>query len=178
MNAIISAIESEFRRYKGLAEAALAQLKDDDLGRQSGNGNSVASLLQHIGGNLKSRFSDFLTTDGEKPWRDREGEFSDRHLARQELLAIWEEGWREVLSTLRDLNDDHLNVAVSIRGVQLSVIEALTRSLAHTSYHVGQIVYLAREIVGSQWRFLSIPPGGTAAYNAEPTLEKPPKSRR
>ncbi|HEX6176838.1 MAG TPA: DUF1572 family protein [Thermoanaerobaculia bacterium] len=175
MNVVISAIEGEFRRYKTLAESALAQLSDDELGRRSGNGNSVAILLQHVGGNLRSRFSEFLTSDGEKPWRDRETEFADRNLTRPEILAIWESGWSELLAALGTLRDDQLESKVSIRGVQLSVIEALTRSLAHTSYHVGQVVFVAREIRGAEWQFLSIPPGGSAAYNAEPKLEKPPR---
>jgi hypothetical protein len=172
---VIKAIEGEFRRYKALAENALAQLADDELRRRSGNGNSVATLLQHLGGNLRSRFSDFLTADGEKPWRDREAEFADHAMTRSELVAMWEDGWRELLSTLRDLDDDQLNAAVSIRGVELSVVEALTRSLAHTSYHVGQLVFIARGIRGAEWRYLTIPPGGSAAYNSEPNLEKPPK---
>ena len=173
MNVVIRAIEGEYRRYKTLAENALAQLGDEELHRRSDNGNSVATLLQHIGGNLRSRFTDFLTSDGEKPWRDREEEFAHRQLTRAELMSIWEDGWREVLSTLDGLRDDQINTVVSIRGVQLSVIEALTRSLAHTSYHVGQIVLLARGIRGAEWRYLSIPPGGSAAYNANPNLEKP-----
>ena len=175
MSVVIGAIEGEFRRYRKLAEDALAQLRDDELSIRSGDGNSAATLVQHIGGNLRSRFSDFLNADGEKPWRDREAEFTPRDLSRAELLAMWEAGWRELLSALGQLTDEHLGANVSIRGVPLSVMEALTRSLAHTSYHVGQIVLIARGIRGSEWRYLSIPPGGSAAYNAAPAREKPPR---
>ena len=175
MNIVISAFEGEFRRYKLLAEGAVAQLSDDELGRRLENGNSAATVMQHICGNLKSRFTEFLTSDGEKPWRDRESEFAPSHIARADLMTRWENGWQEVFAALDGLTDDHLNAPVSIRGVELSVIEALARSLAHTSYHVGQIVFIAKHIRGPEWRYLSIPPGQSAAYNAAPRMEKPPR---
>ena len=175
MTIVISAFEGEFRRYKLLAENAVAQLADDELARPLENGNSAAIVMQHIGGNLKSRFTEFLTSDGEKPWRDREGEFAPSGVPRTELMANWEEGWRELFAALRGLTDEHLSASVSIRGVAMMVVEALARSLAHTSYHVGQIIVLARQIRGPEWRFLSIPPGQTAAYNAAPGMEKPPR---
>lgn len=172
MRSVIQAIEAEYRRYKSLAEDAVAQLADDDLHVAAGNGNSIATLMQHLGGNLASRFTDFLTSDGEKPWRDREAEFAQQKLSREELLRIWEEGWRAMFDALASLSDADLQTAVTIRGVSLSVIEALSRSLAHASYHTGQIVLLARTRRGSEWRFLSIAPGGSSAYNANPTKEK------
>lgn len=175
MRLVIEAIEGEYRRYESLAEGAISQLSDDELRIRSGDGNSVATLMQHLGGNLKSRFSGFPLEDGEKAWRDREAEFSDRDLSRNELVTIWEEGWHEVTSALKGLGDSRLSHSVTIRGVSLSVIEALTRSLAHTSYHVGQIVLIARGIRGADWKFLSIPPGGSATYNQNPTREKPPR---
>ncbi|HEU4521165.1 MAG TPA: DinB family protein [Thermoanaerobaculia bacterium] len=169
----MTAIEGEFQRHKSLADRAIAQLADGELGRRLASANSVATLVQHVGGNLKSRFTEFLTSDGEKPWRDREAEFADGGIARSELVEKWEDGWRALFAALQDLTDDHLSAAVSIRGVQLSVVEALARSLAHTSYHVGQIVFMARHIRGPEWRYLSIAPGQTAAYNAAPDKEKP-----
>ena len=175
MNIVINAFEGEFRRYKQLAEGAVAQLADDELGRRLDNGNSAATVMQHIGGNLKSRFTEFLTSDGEKPWRDREGEFAPSPGARTELLAKWEEGWEALFDALRGLTDNHLGAPITIRGVELSVVEALARSLAHTSSHVGQIVFIAKHIRGPEWRYLSIPPGKTAAYNAAPRMEKPPR---
>lgn len=173
---VVAGIAGEFRRYKTLAEGAVAQLTDDDLHVRLHGGNSVATLLQHLGGNLKSRFTDFLTSDGEKPWRDREGEFEERTATRVDLLRTFEEGWRQLATTLDSLKDEQLETNVTIRGVSLSVMEALTRSLAHVSYHVGQVVLIARSLKGAEWRYLSIPPGGTASYNKEPQLEKPPQS--
>jgi uncharacterized damage-inducible protein DinB len=176
MRSVIAAIEGEYLRYKSLGEAAIAQLAEEQLHAPADHGNSVATLMQHLGGNLKSRFTDFLTSDGEKPWRDREGEFEQRRLTRDELTAIWNEGWSVLLAELARLSDAQLQTQVTIRGVPLSVMEALTRSLAHASYHVGQMVLLARTVRGSEWKFLSIPPGGSAAYNAAPDKEKPSKA--
>lgn len=175
MRVVLDAIEGEYRRYKSLAEGAINQLSDEDLLRSFGDGNSVATLMKHLGGNLESRFSGFPLEDGEKPWRDREGEFAHRDLSRDELVAIWEGGWHELIGALAGLSDVQLGHQVTIRGVSLSIVEALARSVAHTSYHVGQIVLIARGIRGADWKFLSIPPGGSATYNQNPTREKPPK---
>lgn len=169
----LSAIESEYRRYRGLAESAAAQLDDAQFVRTApGEGNSVATLFQHLGGNLKSRFTEFLTTDGEKPWRDREGEFAPAGPSRADRLAIWNEGWAALEGALASLADGHAATRVTIRGVPLTVPEALERSLAHVAYHVGQIVLLARSLRGPQWQWLSIAPGGSAAYAANPTKER------
>ena len=149
-----------------------------DLGRAAqGDGNSMAVLIQHIAGNFASRFTDFLTTDGEKPWRDREAEFTARPGTRDELRKRWETGWETLEAALRSLSDDDLGRSVTIRGQPLSVREALHRSLAHASYHVGQMVMLGRSLRGDQWRFLSIPPGMSAEYNRAPSLEKIPVLR-
>lgn len=172
---VISAVEGEYRRYKTLAEKTLEQLSDDELHVRSGEGNSVAIICQHIAGNLKSRFSDFLTSDGEKPWRDRESEFAEQKLTRAQLMAAWEDGWRVLLDSLAGLTDAHVSTNVKIRGVALSVIDALQRSLSHTAYHVGQIVLLGKQFRGSKWQYLTIPPGKSAEYNANPQHEKPPK---
>lgn len=179
MRALVDSVEAEFRRYKKLAEGALAQLTDSELdATASAADNSVAVIVQHLSGNLRSRFTDFLSSDGEKPWRDREGEFARRSVSRAELDEKWNDGWRILLASLAALDDGHLNKLVTIRGVLLSVLEALLRSLAHTSYHVGQIVFLAKELRGGQWRYLTIPPGGSAAYNQNPDREKPPEPSR
>jgi uncharacterized damage-inducible protein DinB len=172
MRTVISAIEGEYRRYKSLAEGTLDQLSDDELHTAAGEGNSVATLMQHLGSNLKSRFTGFLTSDGEKPWRDREGEFADRQLSREELLRMWEEGWATLFRELAALTDAQLETNVTIRGVPLTVMDALARSMSHAAYHVGQIVLLGRSARGGEWNFLSIPPGGTSAYNANPDKEK------
>lgn len=175
MKATIDSIAGEYRRYKALAERSLRQLAPEDLVRPGfGSGNSIATIVWHIAGNLRSRFTDFLTTDGEKPWRDREGEFAERSVTREELLEEWERGWAALFGALDELTDGDLAREVRIRRQPLTVAEALHRSLAHASYHVGQIVYVAKAFRGDEWEYLSIPPGGSAAYNREPTREKPP----
>ncbi|MGW8281705.1 MAG: DUF1572 family protein [Gemmatimonadota bacterium] len=163
MRTFMESIEAEYRRYRATAEAAMDQLSDDDLlAVPPGTALSVATIAWHVGGNLRSRFTDFLTTDGEKPWRDRESEFLARIPTRTELLEFWNEGWNVLLNSLDELADRNLADTVTIRGKQLSVIQALHRSLAHTAYHVGQIVYRAKELRGDDWVYLSIPPGGSA----------------
>jgi uncharacterized damage-inducible protein DinB len=167
MRAIIESITGEFQRYKALAEAALHQLRDDELAAPGpSGGNSIAALCWHVSGNLRSRFTDFLTTDGEKPWRKRDEEFSSRAVTHAELLAHWEAGWGVLLATLAGLGDADLARTVTIRGQPLRVADALHRALAHVSYHVGQVVYAARAVRGPEWRFLSIPPGQSEAFNA------------
>jgi len=175
MRDIVASIESEFERYRGMGEGAFGQVPDGELGRPAeGNGNSMATLIQHVSGNFRSRFTDFLTSDGEKPWRDREAEFAAASTSRQDLRAAWEEGWRVLQSALSGLSDDDLGRQVSIRGQPHSVLQALHRSLSHLSYHVGQMVMLGRTIQGDGWKFLTIPPGRSAEYNRSPTREKPP----
>jgi hypothetical protein len=171
---LIQSIADEYRRYKALAEGAMAQVPESLLSAAGpGEGNSLAILCWHVAGNLQSRFTDFLTTDGEKPWRVREEEFALRHVTRDELTAKWTLGWSALLDTLQQLTDADLATTVTIRGQSLAVHEALHRSLAHVSYHVGQIVYVAHAVCGPNWRYLSIPPGGSAAYNAAPSTETP-----
>jgi uncharacterized damage-inducible protein DinB len=174
MASTVESIAGEYRRYKALAEAALSQLTDDQLVAPApGGGNSIATICWHVGGNLRSRFTDFLTTDGEKPWRRREEEFQARSVTMAQLLEHWESGWSPLLATLAALSDADLSRTVTIRGQGLRVDEALHRSLAHASYHVGQVVSAARALRGSAWRFLSIPPGQSAAFNARPELQRP-----
>lgn len=171
---LIQSLQAEYLRYKALAEAAMAQVDDSGLAAHPpGHDNSIAALCWHISGNLESRFTDFLTSDGEKPWRDREQEFGDRSPSRAELLLKWARGWDVLLRALSTLTDDDLARTVSIRRQPLQVTEALLRSLAHVAYHVGQIVYVAKALQGDRWRFLSIPPGQSDAYNQSATLEKP-----
>jgi uncharacterized damage-inducible protein DinB len=175
MRDVVASIESEFQRYRKLGEGAFGQVADADLPRPApGEGNSFVTLIQHISGNFLSRFTDFLASDGEKPWRDRESEFAARLGTRAELLAYWDEGWNVLLGSLASLTDADLGRTVTIRGEPLPVRAALHRSLAHASYHVGQMVMLGRSFQGGQWRFLTIPPGKSAEYNRAPSLEKSP----
>ena len=172
MSDIVSAFAAEYRRYKALADAAIAQLEDGQLSQPGPAGNnSIAVLVWHVSGNLRSRFSEFRTADGEKPWRDRDDEFVLRTVTRPELLERWEGGWRELFAAIGPLTNDDLDGTVTIRGQSLSIEQALMRSLGHTVYHVGQILYLAKSMRGGTWENLSIPPGASAAYNRSPVLE-------
>lgn len=154
MRSIIETYGHEFRRYRGLGEAALAQVEDGHLHRVLGGerGQSLAILIQHVGGNLRSRFTDFLAADGEKPWRDRPGEFADTGRSRAELLQRWAAGWQAVESALAELDDADLARRVLVRGEAITVADAVLRALGHAAYHVGEIVLLVRLHVGERWR--------------------------
>src|SRR6185436_21143865 len=150
MAGVIESIRDEFLRYKMLAEAAIGQLSDQELSQdQTSGANSIAVICWHISGNLSSRFTDFLTSDGEKPWRHRDEEFESRAVSRVELVEKWERGWAVLFGTLADLTDDQLNQTVTIRREPFLVHQALLRLLAHASYHVGQIVYIAKSLRGN-----------------------------
>ncbi len=165
MRDLIASIEAEYRRYKTLGESAMDQLADSQLAQVAGTGNSIVTIVWHLAGNLKSRFTDFLTSDGEKPWRDRDSEFLAREVSRKELQTKWEDGWRVLFAALTNLGDVDLGRTVTIRGEPHTVAQALHRSLAHASYHVGQIVFEAKALRGADWRYLSIPPGQSARFN-------------
>jgi uncharacterized damage-inducible protein DinB len=172
MMTMVESVRAEYVRYKTMAEAAIRQVDDAQLAAHtSGNSNSIATICWHLAGNLKSRFTDFLTSDGEKPWRHREEEFELRTVTKAELLEKWEDGWTAVLGALAGLHDDQLHETVTIRRQPLEVHEALNRSLAHVAYHVGQIVFIAKSLRGSDWTYLSIPPGKSDEYNRNPTGE-------
>jgi hypothetical protein len=164
---------NEYARYRSLGEKALAQVPDAALNRMpTPDGNSIAILVRHIGGNLASRFTDFLTTDGEKPWRDRDGEFAEGPFTRAEIDEVWKKGWDVVESEVGKLSDDDLTRTITIRGTASTVHEALCRSIAHTSMHVGQIILLARMYATGEWQTLSIPKGKSQDYNKNPVFEK------
>ena len=172
---VIESIKTEYNRYKSLTELAVVQVKDDDLQKIiSGTENSIAILINHLSGNLKSRFTNFLTEDGEKPWRNRDGEFEESNKNRDALLKDWNEAFGILLGELDKLTDADLPRKVKIRETELTVSDALTRSLSHLSYHVGQIVLIARQHVGANWKSLSIPKGKSQTYNLNPTKEKKP----
>ncbi|HEX2165666.1 MAG TPA: DUF1572 family protein [Longimicrobiales bacterium] len=171
--AIIESVRAEFLYYKALGERAIAQLDGAGLSASPpGGGNSIATICWHVSGNLRSRFTDFLTTDGEKPWRKRDEEFEVRAVTRDELLEKWEQGWSVLLGALDSLTDGDLERTVTIRNQPSAVREALLRSLAHVSYHVGQIVYAAKAARGDEWRYLSIPPGGSEQHNQQLASER------
>src|SRR3954469_25364303 len=162
----LSAIVNAFEANKRLADRAVEQVPDEKLhAALDENTNSIAVIMKHVAGNLTSRWTDFLTTDGEKPWRNRDDEFVDSFGSRAELLALWERGWACLLTTLKSLKSEDLEKTVLIRGEPHSVPLALERSLGHTCYHVGQIVQVARIHVGQEWNTLTIPRGGSAQFN-------------
>lgn len=155
-----------FRYHKTLADRAVAQISDEALHRSlDPHTNSIAVIMKHIAGNLRSRWTDFLTSDGEKPWRNRDDEFVDTLTTRNELLAAWESGWQCVIDALESLAEADFERTIEVRGEPHTVALATERSLAHTSYHVGQIVMLARHWAGDVWDTLTIPRGGSAAHN-------------
>lgn len=165
--AFLSAVVNTFEANKRLADQAVAQLSDDKLHvALDPNTNSVAVIMKHVAGNLTSRWTDFLTSDGEKPWRDRDGEFVDTFADRAELVTVWERGWACLLVALRGLKPEDLEKSVFIRGEPHSVPLAIERSLGHACYHVGQIVQVARVLAGDQWTTLTIPRGGSEQFNA------------
>jgi uncharacterized damage-inducible protein DinB len=172
---IVESIKTEYQRYKSLAEMALAQVKDDDLHQVLGeDGNSIAVVMNHLSGNLKSRFTNFLTEDGEKSWRKRDEEFEGHSEDRTILLKKWDASWRILFDEINSLNDSDLGSVVRIRGKELTVSDALHRSLAHVANHVGQIVLMARIHIGREWKSLSIPRGKSQEYNLNPTRERQP----
>jgi hypothetical protein len=157
--AYLDDVTSQFRKLKKLADDAIAQVSDDQLFvALDPESNSLAVIMKHMAGNLRSRFTDFLTTDGEKPDRNRDGEFETSGApTRAATLADWEKGWRRLFDTLATLAPDDLLRDVFIRGERHSVLQALDRQMTHHAYHVGQIVFLAKHFRSHDWRTLSIP---------------------
>jgi len=164
----MAAIVNAFEANKRLADRAIEQVPDDKLRvALDENTNSIAVIIKHVAGNLASRWTDFLTTDGEKPQRNRDGEFVDSFGSRAELLESWEHGWACLLKTLKSLKSEDFEKTEMIRGEPHSVPLALERSLGHTCYHIGQIVQVARIHAGKNWKTLTIPRGGSEKFNKE-----------
>lgn len=160
-DAYLTDVRIQFEKMKGLAEKAVAQVSDDQLlVRIDDESNSIAVIMRHMAGNLRSRFTEFLSTDGEKPDRNRDGEFELERATRAEILADWESGWNVLSGALAALTPDDLLKDVYIRGERHSVIQALDRQLTHHAYHVGQIVFLAKHLRSRAWQSLSIPRKG------------------
>lgn len=154
----LKSVTSQLNHYKSLAEKAIAQLPDEKLCWQPNEeSNSIATIIRHMSGNMLSRFTDFLVSDGEKPWRKRDEEFENPVCTRNELMAIWEKGWQCVFDTLATLDESHLENIVYIRNEAHTVTEALNRQLAHYPYHVGQIVYIAKMLTAGSWQGLTMP---------------------
>lgn len=155
-----------FEYYKSLGEKSINQLEDSDLFWQYNEAsNSIAIIVNHLNGNMLSRWTDFLTSDGEKEWRQRDQEFEDRIKTKDELWQKWEEGWQCLFTALDTINDDNFTNIVTIRQQEHTISEAINRQLAHYAYHVGQIVYIARMAKDSKWQSLSIPKNKSQAFN-------------
>jgi hypothetical protein len=161
----------ELQRMKRLAERAIEQVGETDLLRPlDTQDNSIAILMRHMGGNMRSRWTDFLTSDGEKPWRNRDAEFEvPPGTGRAQLLEDWESGWTCLFRALEGLRAEDLGRTVAIRGEPHTVLQAIHRQLTHYAYHTGQIVQLARHFAGAGWKTLSIPRGGSGSFNDRPT---------
>jgi Protein of unknown function (DUF1572) len=155
-----------FRQYKNLAERAMEQISDEQLFTSlDPETNSIAIIVKHLSGNMRSRWTDFLTTDGEKPNRDRDREFVDPPATRQAILEAWNEGWARLFEALEPLSEADLVRTVTIRGERHSVMQAINRQVAHYGLHVGQIVMLARHFAGHQWKSLSVPKNQSVEFN-------------
>jgi Protein of unknown function (DUF1572) len=155
-----------YRYYKGLADRAMEQVSDDVLfSLLDADSNSIAIVVKHMAGNMRSRWTDFLDTDGEKPDRNRDTEFEDPPATRVGLLSLWESSWKLVFDALLPLADADLGRTIYIRGEAHSVMQAINRNLTHTAYHVGQIVCLAKHFAGTRWNSLTVPRGKSADFN-------------
>jgi len=158
-----------FRGYKRLADGALAQLSDEEFFRLSdAESNSIAALVKHMSGNLRSRWTDFLTSDGEKPDRHRDMEFEiGPGDTREDLMRRWEKGWEITFTTIQGLQPSDILRTVTIRGEPHTVLQAISRSVAHMAHHAGQVLFLAKQLRGTNWKTLSIPKGKSGEYNAQ-----------
>ncbi len=166
MNDYLPNLIKQFKLYKMLGERTFEQLPNDKLFWTYNEAtNSIGTIVKHLHGNMMSRFTDFLTTDGEKTWRKRDEEFENDIKDKNEMLSKWEEGWSCVFGAIESLTSEDLDREVFIRNMGHSVAEALNRQLAHYAYHVGQIVHIGKMIQGEAWQSLSIPKGASKAYN-------------
>ena len=155
-----------FRYYKKLGEGAMAQLSDEDiLTKPNEASNSIALIVHHLSGNMLSRWTDFLTSDGEKSWRDREAEFDESYPDKKTMLVAWEKGWECLLGAVESLKPEDLSKIIYVRNEGQTVIEAIQRQLAHYPHHVGQILYQAKVLKGDDFKSLSIPKGASSSFN-------------
>ncbi|PIA81198.1 hypothetical protein BFR04_14740 [Gaetbulibacter sp. 4G1] len=162
----LSSIIKQFEYYKSLGDKTLSQLTFENIQWQSNeDSNSIAIMVKHIAGNMLSRWTNFLTQDGEKEWRHRDDEFIDSFKSNEDLIAIWESGWTCLFNAIKPLQNEDLERIIYIRNQGHTVTEAINRQLAHYSYHIGQMVFLGKLIKGDQWQSLSIPKGDSSKYN-------------
>jgi hypothetical protein len=163
----------QFKHFKERAEKGIKQLSEDELHwKPSEESNSIAIIIKHLSGNMHSRWVDFLTTDGEKSYRDRELEFVDSNECKEHLMQIWEEGWKLLFNTIENLRTEDLNKTVTLRKQPLSVLKAIQTEVAHISYHLGQILYIGKQIKDKDWTILSIPKNGSKKFNQNISAKK------
>jgi hypothetical protein len=164
----LESVKKQFAYYQSLGEQTMARLTDEQLFWQyNAESNSIAILVKHLSGNMLSRWTDFLTTDGEKEWRQRDGEFETDATTKAEVLKIWERGWLCLYEALNSLKEEDLTTTIYIRNQGHSVMEAINRQLAHYPYHIGQMVFLGKMLCSQSWVSLSIPKGNSQTYNAQ-----------
>ena len=167
-NNYIENVTKQFLYYKTLGEKAIEQLDESQLFISiNENSNSIAVIVCHLTGNMLSRWTDFLTTDGEKEWRNRDQEFETSIKTKEELLMVWNKGWNCFFGALNSISNDHLNEIIYIRNEGHTIIEAINRQLAHYPYHIGQIIFAAKTLKNSEWTSLSIPKNKSIDYNME-----------
>lgn len=160
--------KKQFEYYRSLGEKTFDQLDEKDLFWQYNDAsNSIAIIVKHLWGNMRSRWTDFLTSDGEKDWRDRDSEFETTLTSKEELLTKWNDGWNCLFDALESINERNFDTKIYIRNQEHSIIEAINRQMAHYAYHVGQIVYIGRMIKGAEWKSLTIPKGRSEEFNQE-----------
>ena len=173
----LKSVLRQFEFYKSLGDKTLEQLPSDKIHWQYNvESNSIATIVKHLNGNMLSRWTNFLTTDGEKEWRDRDGEFENTSMTKEEVMKCWEQGWRCCLDTIKSLKEEDLEKIVYIRNQGHTVLEAINRQLAHYPYHIGQMVFIGKMILNESWQNLSIPRGNSKNYNAQKFSEE--KSRK
>ncbi len=168
MTDYLSSAIRQFKLYKELGEKTFAQLSDEQLfWAYNDESNNIGTIVKHLSGNMISRWMDFLTADGEKEWRNRDTEFEDTINTREELLEAWNKGWQCVFDAITPLTTNDLNQTILIRNEPHTVLEAINRQMPHYAYHIGQIVYIGKMVQDDNWTSLSIPKGGSEAYNDE-----------
>ena len=167
-NNYLENIKKQFLYYKTIGEKAIEQLESEQLFAVANeNSNSIAVIIKHLSGNMISRWTDFLTTDGEKEWRNRDSEFTETIKTKEDLLDIWEKGWNCFFDAINNIKSDQLSVIIYIRNEGQTVVEAINRQLAHYPYHIGQIVFYAKMLKQSEWKSLSVPKNKSTDYNID-----------
>ena len=170
-NNYISSVKNQFKQYKMLAEKAIDQVPDEKIDWQyNPETNSIAIIVKHLAGNMRSRFTDFYNSDGEKKWRNRDSEFENEELSRERLKALWDEGWDCLFQVLDGLTPGDLSKLIVIRNEEHTVVEAINRQLTHYASHVGQIIFIAKMILDNKWKTLTIPRNKSKEFNAKKGL--------